>query len=180
VRRSRREIGTWKGTIMKRLAIISALAVSTAIGAALAARTAVASNPLPMPRPAIAAASQGEIAPGIEARMVVISTIDPAAPHSAGYGVNDSERVVFPIYFSKGWTIPNDESEAAIRAAAEEITYRGLTAITVAPSRAAMLSSDLEIQREAVKRVAAVAGGLERYGVPERWISVQPNEMPGV
>ncbi len=165
---------------MKRLAIISALAVSTAIGAALAARTAVASNPLPMPRPAIAAASQGEIAPGIEARMVVISTIDPAAPHSAGYGVNDSERVVFPIYFSKGWTIPNDESEAAIRAAAEEITYRGLTAITVAPSRAAMLSSDLEIQREAVKRVAAVAGGLERYGVPERWISVQPNEMPGV
>ncbi|MCF8469301.1 MAG: hypothetical protein K9G30_00800 [Parvibaculum sp.] len=165
---------------MKRLAIISALAFSTAIGAALAARTAVASNPLPMPRPAIAGASPGEVTPGIEARMVVISTLVPAPPYSTGYGVNDSERVIFPIYFSKGWTTPNDEGEAAIRAAAEEITYRGLKGITVAPSRAAMLSSDIEIQREAGKRVVAVAGGLERYGVPERWISVQPNEMPGV
>ncbi|MEQ8266618.1 MAG: hypothetical protein RH982_05435 [Parvibaculum sp.] len=159
---------------MKRLMIVTALGLTTAMGAALAAKTAVASSPLPMPRPGIMDISFDDAAPGIEARMVLVSAIDPAAPTTPGYGVNDSERVVFPIYFAEGWTTPTGEAEAMLRAVAEEITYRGLQNITVQPSSAARLSPDFTAQAEAEDRVEAVAESLEKYGVPDRWIAVQP------
>lgn len=163
---------------MKPLTVVAALGLSTAIATALVANTAVASDPLPMPRPDVTA--EAEQALGIEERMITVSAVDPAAPRTAGYGVNDSERVVFPIYFSEGWTTTNDEAEVALRAAAEEITYRGLQDITIAPSDAAMMSSDMSVQRDAEKRAAAVADGLEKYGVPERWIAVKPYALSGV
>lgn len=159
---------------MKRLMIVTALGLTTAMGAALAAKTAVASSPLPLPRPGIMDVSFDDAAPGIEARMVLVSAVDPEAPRSSGYGVNDSERVIFPIYFAEGLITPTGEAETMLRAVAEEITYRGLRDITVAPSGTARLSSDLTTQNEADRRVKAVAATLEKYGVPDRWIAVQP------
>jgi hypothetical protein len=167
----------WKGKKMKPLTVVAVLGLSTAIATAMAANTASASDPIPMPRPDMTAAASET---GIEERMVTVSAIDPAAPHTPGYGVNDSERVVYPIYFAEGWTSTNDKAEMALRAAAEEITYRGLQDITVAPSDAAMMSSDISAQHEAEKRVQVVADTLEKYGVPERWIAVEPYALPGV
>lgn len=162
---------------MKPLTVVAALGFSTAIATAMVANTAAASDPLPMPRPDVTVDAQ---ALGIEERMITVSAVDPAAPRTPGYGVDDSERVTFPIYFSEGWTSTNDEAEVALRAAAEEITYRGLQNITVAPSDAAMMSEDISVQRDAEKRAAAVADGLEKYGVPERWIAVEPYALSGV
>lgn len=162
---------------MKPLTVVAALGLSTAIATALVANTAVASDPLPLPRPDIMSESK---ALGIEERKITVSAIDPAAPRTPGYGVNDSARITFPIYFAEGWTTTNDAAEVALRAAAEEITYRGLQDITVAPSDAAMMSSDLSVQRDAEKRAEAVAEGLEKYGVPERWIAVKPYALSGV
>jgi hypothetical protein len=161
---------------MKPLTLVAALGLSTAIATALVANTA-ASDPLPLPRPAVSAEMQTI---EIEERMITVSAVDPAAPRTPGYGVNDAERVVFPIYFAEGWTTTNDKAEVALRAAAEEITYRGLQNVTVAPSQAAMMSSDLSTQREAEQRAATVAATLEKYGVPERWIAVKPYALSGV
>ncbi|ABS62116.1 hypothetical protein Plav_0493 [Parvibaculum lavamentivorans DS-1] len=161
---------------MNRLMIVTALGFSTAMGAALMAQTATAASPLPMPRPDAVNAS---FEPGIETRVIFVSAIDPQAPRSVGYGVNDSERVVFPVYFAEGWTVPTNEAETALRAAAEEITYRGLQNITVSAASAALTSPDPVTQREAEARVDAVTETLEKYGVPERWIA-QPNTLSGV
>lgn len=157
---------------MKRLTIVTAMGFGTAMGAALMAQTATAASPLPMPRPGMSDAA-------FEMRTVFVSAVDPAAPRSTGYGVDDSERVVFPVYFAEGWTTPTGEAETALRAAAEEITYRGLQNITVTPAEAAATSPDIGTQREAEKRVEAVTETLEKYGVPERWIA-QPNALSGV
>lgn len=162
---------------MKPLTVVAALGLSTAIATAMVANTAVASDPLPMPRPNMEAQA-AEL--GIEERMITVSAVDPAAPRTPGYGVNDAKRVIFPIYFSEGWTSTTDEAEVALRAAAEEITYRGLQDIRVAPSDAAMMSSDMSTQRDAEKRAQAVAESLEKYGVPERWIAVEPYALSGV
>lgn len=169
----------WKGTEMKRLMIVGALSLTTAIGAALSAQMAVASSPLPMPRPA-ADVSFNEAAPGLDARTVFVTAIDPSAQRSAGYGVNDSERVVFPVYFSEGWTTTTDEAETMLRAVAEEITYRGLRNIYVVASDAALTSTDMSVQQDAEARVAAVATALEKFGVPDRWISMQPGAASDV
>ncbi|MBO6633323.1 hypothetical protein [Parvibaculum sp.] len=165
---------------MKRLMIVGALSLTTAIGAALSAQMAAASSPLPMPRPAVADVSFDEAAPGLDARTVYVTAIDPNAPRSAGYGVNDSERVVFPVYFSEGWTTTSDEAETMLRAVAEEITYRGLRNIYVVASDAALTSTDMSVQRDAEDRVAAVASALQKFGVPERWIAMQPGAASDV
>ncbi|MDP2125243.1 MAG: hypothetical protein Q8J92_12750 [Parvibaculum sp.] len=157
---------------MKRMLIITALGFTTAIGAALAAKTAVASDPLPMPRPATEHVVSGA-ALDIESRMVLVSAIDPAAPRTSGYGVDDAKRVTFPVYFADGRIAPGAEAQKVLRALAEEITYRGLTDITVMPSPAAM-TADYETQATAERRAAAVAETLMENGVPERWIAVQP------
>ncbi|MEX1154575.1 OmpA family protein [Parvibaculum sp.] len=157
---------------MKRMMIITALGFTTAIGAALAAKTAVASDPLPMPRPAAEQVAAGT-ATGIETRMILVSAIDPAASRATGYGVDETTRITFPVYFADGRTGPSAEAQMALRALAEEITYRGLTNITVMPSAAAM-SADYETQAAAERRAAAVATALMENGVPERWIAVQP------
>lgn len=159
---------------MKRMMIVTAMGFSTAMAAALAAQTAVASSPLPMPRPAVMDVSFEDAAPGLEARVIFVSAIDPEAPRSIGYGVNDSKRIVFPIYFAEGWTRPTGEAEATLRAVAEEITYRGLQNITVTPAKAALMTNDFGGQRENEARVEAVADTLEKYGVPEKWIAAEP------
>jgi len=154
---------------MKRMIIVTALGFTTAIGAALAAKTAVASDPLPMPRPAIENMA-ADAAMGIETRMILVSAIDPAAARSTGYGIDDAKRITFPVYFAEGRTDPGAEARTTLRALAEEITYRGLTNITVMPSPAAM-SADYETQVAAERRAAAVAATLMENGVPERWIA---------
>ncbi|PKQ07606.1 MAG: hypothetical protein CVT72_02740 [Alphaproteobacteria bacterium HGW-Alphaproteobacteria-11] len=153
---------------MKRLMIVTALGFTTAIGAALAAKTAVASDPVPLPRPAIEDAAMS-----IETRMILVSAVDPAASRSPGYGVDDAKRITFPVYFADGRTVPGADAQTVLRAVAEEITYRGLTNITVAPSPAIM-RADYETQEAAERRAAAVATALMENGVPERWIAVQP------
>lgn len=157
---------------MKRMLIVTALGFTTAIGAALAAKTAVAADPLPMPRPATEDVVSGA-ALDIESRMILVSAIDPAAPRTSGYGVDDAKRVTFPVYFADGRIAPGAEAQKVLRALAEEITYRGLTNITVMPSPAAM-AADYETQVAAERRAAAVAATLMENGVPERWIAVQP------
>ena len=157
---------------MKRMLIVTALGFTTAIGAALAAKTAVAADPLPMPRPA-AQEIAFDAAAGIETRMILISAIDPATARSTGYGVNDAQRVTFPVYFADDQTAPGREAQKVLRALAEEITYRGLTNITVMPSSAAM-SADYTTQIAAERRAASVTAALVESGVPERWIAVSP------
>ncbi|MEQ8281494.1 MAG: hypothetical protein RIC04_04855 [Parvibaculum sp.] len=157
---------------MKRLMIVTALGFTTAIGAALAARTAVASDPMPMPRPAIEHVA-ADAAMSIETRMILVSAVDPAASRSSGYGVDDAKRITFPVYFADGRTVPGADAQKVLRAVAEEITYRGLTNIRVAPSPAIM-RADYETQEAAEHRAAAVAATLMENGVPERWIAVQP------
>lgn len=164
-----------KGNEMKQLAIVAGLALTTAIGAALTAQTASASDPLPLPRPAAAEISFDHPAPGLAERTVYISAVDPNAPFTPGYGVNDSARVVFPVYFPAGWSTPSDEAETMLRAVAEEITYRGLTDIRVSASEAAMMTPELAVERETAARVEAVAASLAEFGVPEKWIAMQPN-----
>lgn len=164
----------------KHLTIVTALSLTTAIGAALTAQTASASDPLPLPRPAVMDAAFGEPAPGLAERTVFISAVDPEAPYSPGYGVNDSKRVVFPVYFPAGLTTPSDEAETMLRAVAEEITYRGLRDIRVVPSESATLTADMAVERDTEARVVAVAASLEKFGVPEKWIAVQPNPGPDV
>ena len=156
---------------MKRLMIVTALGFTTAIGAALAAKTAVASDPTPMPRPAIE--NTAADATSIETRMILVSAIDPAASRASGYGIDDAKRISFPVYFAEGHTQPGADARTVLRAVAEEITYRGLTNITVAPSPAIM-RADYETQEAAERRAAAVAATLMENGVPERWIAVQP------
>ncbi|MBX3492806.1 MAG: hypothetical protein KF899_07605 [Parvibaculum sp.] len=156
---------------MKRLMIVTALGFTTAIGAALAAKTAVASDPVPMPRPTIE--NTAADATGIETRMILVSAIDPAASRNSGYGIDDAKRVTFPVYFAEGRTQPGADARTVLRAVAEEITYRGLTDITVAPSPAIM-RADYETQEAAERRAAAVAETLMENGVPERWIAIQP------
>ena len=157
---------------MKRLMIVTALGFTTAIGAALAAKTAVASDPMPLPRPAIENTA-ADAATGIETRMILVSAIDPAASRTSGYGVDDANRITFPVYFAEGRTQPGADARTVLRAVAEEITYRGLTDITVAPSPAIM-RADYETQEAAERRAAAVAETLMENGVPERWIAIQP------
>lgn len=157
---------------MKRMLIVTALGFTTAIGAALAARTAVASDPLPMPRPA-AEETAFDATTGIEARMILISAIDPATARSTGYGINDAKRITFPVYFADDQITLGREAQKVLRALAEEITYRGLTNITVMPSPAAM-TADFETQEAAERRAATVAATLVESGVPEHWIAVQP------
>lgn len=159
---------------MKQLAIVAGLSLTTAIGAALTAQTASASDPFPLPRPAASEISFDHPAPGLAERTVYVSAVDPEAPYSQGYGVNDSARVVFPVYFPSGWTTPSDEAETMLRAVAEEITYRGLTDIRVTASEMAMTTPELAVERDTVARVEAVATSLEKFGVPEKWIAVQP------
>lgn len=163
---------------MKRLMIVGALCLTTAIGAALSAQTAAASDPVPADQTALWL--NNAAAPELGERMVLITAIDPAAPYSTGYGVNDSERVVFPVYFPAGATAPSDEAATLLRAVAEEITYRGLQNITVLPSDEALTSESMATQQAAEARVHAVAASLEKFGVPEKWIGVQPNRSPDV
>lgn len=162
---------------MKRLMTVGALCLTTAIGAALSAQTAAALDPAPA---ADLAWNDAAAAPDLSERMVLITAIDPEAPHSSGYGVNDSERVVFPVYFAEGAVTPNDEAATLLRAVAEEITYRGLQNITVLPADAALTSESMDIQHAAEERVYAVAATLEEFGVPHKWIGVQPNRAPDV
>ncbi|MBA4210114.1 MAG: hypothetical protein C0454_11340 [Parvibaculum sp.] len=164
----------------KNLTIVTALSLTTAIGAALSAQTASASDPLPLPRPAAMDTAFDDPAPGLAERTVYISAVDPEAPYSPGYGVNDSKRVVFPVYFPAGLTTPSDEAETMLRAVAEEITYRGLRDIRVVPSESATLSPEMAVERDTEARVYAVAASLEKFGVPEKWIAVQPNPSPDV
>lgn len=160
---------------MKQLAIVAGLCLTTAIGAALTAQKASASDPLPLLRPAAADISFDHPAPGLAERTVYISAVDPDARATPGYGVNDSVRVVFPVYFPAGWTTPSDEAETMLRAVAEEITYRGLTDIRVTASEMAMTTPELAVERDTAARVEAVAASLQEFGVPEKWIAVQPN-----
>lgn len=159
---------------MKRLMIVGALCLTTAIGAALSAQTAAASDPAPIGE---FAWNDAAAAPELGERTVLITTIDPEAPHSPGYGVNDSERVVFQVYFPEGAVTPSDEAATLLRAVAEEITYRGLQNITVLPAETALTA---DTRHAAEDRVYAVAATLEEFGVPHKWIGVQPNRAPGV
>lgn len=160
---------------MKRMIIVTALGFTTAIGAALAARTAVAADPMPMPRPTVENVA-ADAAIGIETRMILVSAVDPASSRSSGYGVDDAKRITFPVYFAEGRIDPGAEARKTLRALAEEITYRGLTNITVLPSPAAM-SADYETQVAAERRAAAVAAMLMENGVPERWIASPASEV---
>lgn len=164
-----------KGNEMKQLAIVAGLTLTTAIGAALTAQKASASDPLPLPRPAASEISFDDPAAGLAERTVYVSALDPEAAATPGYGVNDSERVVFPVYFPAGWTMPSDEAETMLRAVAEEITYRGLRDIRVSASETALTTPELAVERDTVARVEAVAASLEKFGVPEKWIAMQPN-----
>lgn len=160
---------------MKQLAIVAGLCLTTAVGAALTAQKASASDPLPLPRPQTADISFDHPAPGLAERAVYISAVDPDAPATSGYGVYDSARVVFPVYFPAGWTTPSDEAETMLRAVAEEITYRGLTDIRVTASELAMMTLEPAVERDTAARVEAVVASLQEFGVPEKWIAVQPN-----
>ena len=162
---------------MKRLMIVGALCLTTAISAALSAQTAAASDPAPL---SDFAWDDAAAAPDLSERTVLITAIDPVAPRSPGYGVNDSERVVFEVYFSEGAVTPGDEAATLLRAVAEEITYRGLHNITVLPAEAAFTADSIDAQQVTQERVYAVAATLEEFGVPYKWIGVQPNRAPGV
>lgn len=160
---------------MKQLAIVAGLTLTTAIGAALTAQKASASDPLPLPRPAVTEISFNSPAPSLAERTIYVSAVVPDAPHMQAYGVTGSERVVFPVYFPAGWTTPSDEAETMLRAAAEEITYRGLRDIRVSASEAALTTPELAVERDTVARVESVAASLKKFGVPEKWIAMQPN-----
>ena len=47
--------------------------------------------------------------------------------------------------------------------------------IRVSASEAAMMTPELAVERETAARVEAVAASLEKFGVPEKWIAMQPN-----
>lgn len=162
---------------MKRLMIVGALCLTTALGVALSAQTAAASDPAPA---GAFAWDDAAAAPDLSERTVLITAIDPEAPYSPGYGVNDSERVIFEVYFPEGAVTPSDEAATLLRAVAEEITYRGLQNITVLPAEAAATADSLDSEHAVEERVHAVAATLEEFGVPHKWIGVQPNRASGV